>query len=62
VAAALAAARWAGAGLFAGTALGAAVAVVVLTASLWWTNAGLLRQLGDDVRRLLGRRSAVVRA
>jgi PST family polysaccharide transporter len=34
---------------------GVAVTAAVLAATLWWTNAALLRQLADDVRRLLRR-------
>lgn len=39
---------------------GLAVTAAVLAGTLWWTNAELLRQLADDGRRLLGRRTAVV--
>ena len=37
---------------------GASVAAVVLAGALWWTSAGLLRELGDDVLRLLRRQPA----
>ncbi|MCU1670142.1 MAG: Polysaccharide transporter, family [Blastococcus sp.] len=51
-AAALTAMRWAHLGPVGGAVLGGTVTVVVLAATLWWTNTELLRQVGDDVRRL----------
>jgi O-antigen/teichoic acid export membrane protein len=43
-------------GPIAGAVAGVAGALAVLAAGLWLTNAGLLRQLWDDVRRILRRR------
>jgi O-antigen/teichoic acid export membrane protein len=42
-----------------GVLLGGTVTVAVLAAGTWLTNATLLRQLADDVRRVLGRRGGV---
>jgi O-antigen/teichoic acid export membrane protein len=62
VAAALAARQWAALGSAPGAVLAAVLTVLVLAPILWWTNAALLRQLSDDVRRLVGRQPAAVQA